>query len=340
MVNPSLLRTLAPLSSLSPTDRAELARSARVGSYENGQVVFNRGEVAKTTVWLLDGTLELVDESGTRKIASGTPEALHPVAQGARRGTTGTALGPCEVLFVDRDRLDLVLTWSQAGGVEVVECDTDDAGDDWMGAMLRNPAFERIPPANIAQLFAAMKPVDYRAGDLLVRQGDAGQAYYVITAGRCHVLLKDAAGKLTELAKLGPGQGFGEEALLSGNPRGATVRALESGRVMRLDVEDFNRFLRAPLLREIAVDDIPADAVLVDVRLPEEYRRGRLPDALNLPLLRLRAEAPQLDPAACYVVYCDTGRRSAAAAWLLCERGLDARLLAGGIPVDELPVRG
>jgi rhodanese-related sulfurtransferase len=265
---------------------------------------------------------------------------VHPIAQGARRAATGTAFGACEVLFVDRERLDLVLTWSQAGGVEVVECDTDDAGDDWMGAMLRNPAFERIPPANIAQLFAAMKPLEFKAGDLLVKQGDPGDAYYVVTAGRCHVLLKDASGKLTELAKLGPGQGFGEEALLSGNPRGATVRALETGRVMRLAAEDFNRFLRAPLLREVAVDDIPSDAVLVDVRLPDEYRQGRLPDALNLPLLRLRAEAPKLDPTACYVVYCDTGRRSAAAAWLLCERGLDARLLAGGIPVEELPVRG
>jgi rhodanese-related sulfurtransferase len=189
-------------------------------------------------------------------------------------------------------------------------------------------------------LFASMKPVDFKAGDLLVRQGEPGDAYYVVTAGRCHVLLKDASGKLAELAKLGPGQGFGEEALLSGNPRGATVRALEPGRVMRLSVDDFNRFLRAPLLREVAVDDIPADATLVDVRTSDEYRRGRLPDALNIPLASVRAEAPKLDPAPCYVVYCDTGRRSAAAAWLLCERGLDARVLAGGVPVDELPVRG
>lgn len=337
MVNASLLRGLVPLSSLPPTDRVELARHARLGHFEAGQVVFSRGEAARTVVWLLSGTLELIDESGTRKVAGGTPDSLHPVAQGARRAATGTAVDACEVLLVDRDRLDLALTWSQAGGVEVVECD---AGDDWMGALLRSPAFERIPPANIAQLFAAMKPLDFKAGDLLVRQGEPGDAYYVVTAGRCHVLLKDASGRLTELAKLGPGQGFGEEALLSGNPRGATVRALEAGRVMRLSVDDFNRFLRAPLLREVAVDDIPANATLVDVRTVDEYRRSRLPDALNIPLARVRAEAPRLDPARCYVVYCDTGRRSAAAAWLLCERGLDARVLAGGVPVDELPVRG
>jgi rhodanese-related sulfurtransferase len=109
---------------------------------------------------------------------------------------------------------------------------------------------------------------------------------------------------------------------------------------MRLSVEDFNRFLRAPLLREIPVEEIPDDAVLVDVRVPEEFRRGRLPGAINLPLVQLRAEAARLDPKPVYVVYCDTGRRSASGTWLLCERGLDARLLAGGVPVDEMPVRG
>jgi CRP-like cAMP-binding protein len=342
MVNANVLRGLVPLASLSPPDRAEVARFARLGAYRDAQVIFNRGESAKTSVWLLEGTVELLDESGTRRVSGGTAEAAHAIAQGARRAATGTARGDCSVLLVDRERLDLVLTWSQSAGMEVVHVgdDAEGAGDDWMGAMLRSPAFESIPPANIAQLFAAMKPVDFKAGDLLVRQGEPGQAYYVITAGRCHVLSKDPAGKLTELAKLGPGQGFGEEALLSGDPRSATVRALGPGRVMRLEAQDFNRFLRAPLLREVAVDDIPAEAVLVDVRLPEEFRRGRLPGALNLPLSSLRTQCQRLDPAACYVIYCDTGRRSASAAWLLCERGFDARLLAGGIPVDELPVRG
>lgn len=340
MLNPSLLRGLVPLSSLSPADRGELARHARLVACQPGQGIFTRGEAAGTTVWLLSGAVELLDESGVRKIVSGTPEARHPIAQGPRRAATGTAAGACEVLLIDRERLDLVLTWSQAGRIEVVEGAGDGAGDDWMGAMLRSPAFEHIPPSNIALLFLAMKPVDFRVGDLLVRQGEAGDAYYVIIAGRCHVLFKDAAGRLAELARLGPGQGFGEESLLSGNPRSATVRALESGRAMRLDAADFNRFLRAPLLREVGVDDIPADAVLVDVRLPEEYRQGRLPGALNLPLPQLRAESSRLDPKACHVVYCDSGRRSAAAAWLLCERGIDARVLAGGVPVDDLPVRG
>jgi rhodanese-related sulfurtransferase len=76
------------------------------------------------------------------------------------------------------------------------------------------------------------------------------------------------------------------------------------------------------------------------VRLPEEFKRGRLPGAINLPLADLRTRVAGLDRNAIYVVYCDTARRSASATYLLSERGFDARLLAGGVPAEEMPVRG
>ena len=64
------------------------------------------------------------------------------------------------------------------------------------------------------------------------------------------------------------------------------------------------------------------------------------PGAINVPLAHLRELTGGLDPGRCYVVYCDSGRRSASATYLLCERGFDAHLLAGGVPADEMPVRG
>jgi CRP-like cAMP-binding protein len=336
VVNAALLKDLVPLNSLLPTDRAELARGARLGNYQPGQVVFTRGDAAATTVYLLSGEIDLFDGKASRKIAGGTAAAAHPVAQGARRAATGTMTRAGQVLFVEREKLDLMLTWSQTGGVEVVELDTG----DWMSALLASPAFGRIPPGNIGQILASMRPQPFKTGDLLVRQGEPGDAWYVVTEGQCHVVQKGADGRLEELSRLGIGQAFGEEALVSGNPRNATVRALSDGMVMRLAADDFNRLLKAPLLTEVGVDDIPTEAVLVDVRLEQEYRQGRLPGALNLPLGKLRQLAATLDPAACYVVYCDTGRRSASATFLLAERGFDARLLSGGIPADEMPVRG
>lgn len=342
MVNPQLFRSFVPVASLNPSDRAELARLSRTGTYQKGQVLFSRGETAKTVVYLLSGEVELYNESGTTVVKAGVPPAQHPLAQGARRTCTATCLKTAEVLFVDRDRLDFMLTWSQTGGVEVQELETGadvDESGDWMSALLQSPPFFRIPPGNIGQIFAAMKPADYKPGDTIVKQGDPGDFYYVIRSGTV-VVVDEATQPEREIVRLGAGKVFGEEALVSGAPRNASVRAVDAVSVMRLSAADFERLLRAPMLREIAPEDVPSDAVLLDVRLPDEYRRGRLPDSVNLPLAKLRDAAAELDTSRCYVVYCDSGRRSASAAYLLSERGFDARVLAGGIPADEMPVRG
>jgi len=243
-------------------------------------------------------------------------------------------------LFVDRELLDVMLTWSQTGGVEARELatanETDDA-QDWMTALLQSKAFLRIPPGNIAQIFASMEPVSIEAGQIILKQGEPGDFYYVITEGRAQVVLEDPNGNSEEeLAQLGVGRAFGEEALVSGEPRNATVRALTRCSLMRLSSASFSRLLKAPLLREVQLSEINPNVRLVDVRLPSEFERGHWPGALNIPLARLRALARTLDPAREYWVYCDTGRRSASAVFLLTERGFDAKLVRGGIGVAQL----
>ena len=54
-------------------------------------------------------------------------------------------------------------------------------------------------------------------------------------------------------------------------------------------------------------------------------------DALNVPLYFIRLKLKTLDPKIHYVAYCDTGRRSSAAAYILAERGLNASVLRGGL---------
>ena len=344
MVNANLLRQFVPLASLTPGDRTELSKYSRLGNYLPGQVIFNRGEAARTVVYLLSGSVEIFDGRESRTVHGDSAEARHPLGQGAKRAATATCLRPAQILFVDREHMDMVLTWSHTGTVEVTEMNqatSDEESEDWMTALLQSHAFQRIPAGNIGQLFAAFRPVEYAASDVIIRQGDAGDCYYVVGQGQCEILQHDDIGlNEREVARVGVGKGFGEEALVSGNPRNATVRALTPVQLMRLNKSDFERLLKAPLLKEIGVDEIPAEALLVDVRLPEEFAKGRLPGALNLPLPRIRELARGLDAKRTYIVYCDTGRRSASATYLLSERGYDARLLSGGVPAEEMPVRG
>ncbi len=66
----------------------------------------------------------------------------------------------------------------------------------------------------------------FAAGHLIIREGDAGDAAYVITTGRCRVF-KTVVGEKVVVGELGPGDVFGELAVFAGQPRGASVEAIE-----------------------------------------------------------------------------------------------------------------
>jgi rhodanese-related sulfurtransferase len=69
----------------------------------------------------------------------------------------------------------------------------------------------------------------------------------------------------------------------------------------------------------------------LDVRLPSEHQNLAIEGALNVPLYLIRLKLSTLDRNRPYIVYCDTGRRSSAAAYILVERGFEAYVLRGGL---------
>jgi CRP-like cAMP-binding protein len=340
MVELSWLKDLIPTRSLTPADRSQLAKQGRISIYKAGQTLFERGDAAKTLMFLLEGEVKLENPEHKVILKSGTPEVRHALSPGAKRAHTATALKPSRVLLLDRDQVDLMLTWSQAGRIEVSEAD-EVSDDDWVSRLLNSPSFTRIPPANIAQMIASMEALEFKPGEPIIKQGDAGDFYYIVTSGQC-VVERRAPGAVRseELARLGVGEGFGEEALVSGEPRSATVSAIGAAQVARLSKLSFQRLIQAPLLREIVLDDVPEDAHFVDVRLREEFVRGHLPEAVNLPLRELRRELGKLNPKLTWCVYCDTGRRSAAGAYLLSERGFNVMLIKNGVTPEHLWFKG
>jgi len=89
------------------------------------------------------------------------------------------------------------------------------------------------------------------AGDTIVKEGDAGDAFYVIARGKAEVSTLGGHGETLRVAVLGTGDYFGEIALLRGTPRTATVKAVTAGVLLTLAKKDFDAVLgRAPGLRE------------------------------------------------------------------------------------------
>jgi CRP-like cAMP-binding protein len=340
----SLLRSFSPLDGLRRENLAALARKTAIRELPQGRFLFREGDHDKRTVYLVSGVLHLISgDDIVAKIEGGTPDARHPLAPVLpRRCTARVASEKAEYLAIDSDLLDVLITWDQTGSYEVGELQPGGgAGDDWMTLLLQNRTFHKIPPANLQAVFLRMQRVNFAAGETVIRQGEQGDFFYVIVSGRCLVTRETPLNKEgLKLAELGMGDAFGEEALISGAARNATVTMITNGALMRLAKDDFNALLHEPMLRWV---DLEAARAIVagggrwlDVRLPSEFEHAHFDHAINIPLYFLRLKLKTLDPAVPYVACCDNGRRSSAAAYILGERGFDMYVLRGGIAATEL----
>ncbi len=111
--------------------------------------------------------------------------------------------------------------------------------------LTRVPLFAEIDRVALAQLAAHLDPVVLEEGDTVCRQGEPGDCLYVLTAGRLGVHVHAPDGEASRrIDGLEPGDFFGEMALLTGEPRSATVRAEARSRVLRLERERFEALVR------------------------------------------------------------------------------------------------
>jgi rhodanese-related sulfurtransferase len=205
-----------------------------------------------------------------------------------------------------------------------------------MTTLLQTKAFHRIPPANIQAIFMRMQRINYRARDVVIKQGTEGDYFYVVVAGKCVVTRETPLNKEgIKLAELGIGDSFGEEALIAEAKRNATVTMATDGILMRLGKQDFQTLLNEPLLQWVTYDQakqvVAGGGKWLDVRLPSEFANQSIDDAMNIPLYFIRLKLSALAKDTPYVVCCDTGRRSSAAAYILSERGFEAYVLKGGL---------
>ena len=338
------LARFSPLNGLKKENRHALANKTEIREATDGEFLFSEGDAAKRTIFVLKGTVELLEGSTAAEIVEGgTPESRNPLSPVLPRTRSARAVGTVEYISIDTDLLDVMLTWDQTGQYEVSELrGQQDPTDDWMTILLQTKALQRIPPANIQAIFMRLQQVNYKQGDVVIKQGDEGDYFYVITRGSCSVTRETPLNKEgIKLAELEVGDTFGEEALISEGKRNATVTMDSDGCLMRLGKEDFRTLLNEPMVDW--VDEAQADklvtegsAAWLDVRLPSEFEANHKDGAVNVPLYFIRLKLKTLDPDQTYVIYCDTGRRSSAAAFILNERGFKTYVLKGGLNQSRL----
>jgi CRP-like cAMP-binding protein len=337
------LKSLSPIDSLKKDNLHALLSKTRIREAHAGQALFREGDSEKRSVYVLTGTVELREgDKVAARIVGGSDAARNALAPMLPRSCTAMAVSGVQYISIDSELLDVMLTWDQTGSYEVSELREDaDTSDDWMTTLLRTKAFHKIPPANIQAIFMRLQQVNHKAGDVVIKQGDEGDYFYVITRGRCIVTRETPLNKEgIRLAELEVGDTFGEEALISEGKRNATVTMETDGSLMRLGKEDFHTLLNEPMLDWVTKDEadkiIAAGGQWLDVRLPSEFEAYHFERAINVPLYFIRLKLKTLDPSVRYVVCCDTGRRSSAGAFILSERGFQAYVLKDGMNRSSL----
>jgi len=330
------VKTLAPFSDMSDDDTKEVLEKAKIIKYPEGKMVFKREQEDPYVYWLITGSVDLLDENFEARNRKANEEATRqPIDNNSPHRYTAVTTEETRVLRADRTTVGLFAPTDHAGDYTVT--DTEEEEDvDWMSNLLSSPLFEFIPPTNIQTLFSKFEEAEYEAGDVVIRQGEQGDYFYVIQSGRARIE-RGSGDKTALLASLKAGDSFGQDALISDVPRNATVTMESKGTLMRLAEPDFESLLMSPVLETVTEDETremvetgDPKTYIIDVRNPRELEKGKMEGAINIPLLLLRKNLSKLKPEAVYVTTSHRGRRAELAAYILNENGFTAYALKRG----------
>jgi rhodanese-related sulfurtransferase len=345
-LNVDTLRALEPIGSLPEARLKELAGLCHLETVSRNADPFPVRDLAGQAVYLLRGELVLTYPDGSSKVlVGGSDRSRYPLVRRGEVFTSAKAITEVELMRIDDDLLDIMATWDQVASADLsagkkTERESSSLAN-WtlMSGMfsvssLKYGAFSQLPPAHIDELLRRFERIEVKKGDVVIREGAEGDFYFVIESGRCKIE-RMVGGVSMLLAELKSGDAFGEEALVSDVKRNASVTMKSDGALLRLSKKDFIELLREPLLSRVSPEEARAKvangAQWIDVRYPSEYQYDKLPGAINIPLAEIRDAFGALDKGKEYVLYCQSERRSAAAAFLLAQRGYRAFVLAGGL---------
>ena len=344
-ISKSTLARFEPVARLSPSRLEELAAVCFLEPVSKNLDPTRMQNNGMQALYLVTGDLGIRYENGNKVVLrAGTDAGKHPVDAGRLKIKDTIALTPLDIVRIDLDLLDIMLTWDQLSGyppaqlpqTKVVKQGFKLDTASFNAFKVQNGVFNKLPAAHIEAMFARMQPLEVEAGQTIITQGQEGDYYYLIQEGSANISrVKDPSQGSVTLAEIFKGAGFGEEALASDTKRNATVTMKTAGQLLRLNKQDFIELLKAPIINNITMQDAQAKvasgaAEWLDVRFESEYAYHHIEGAINAPLHELRNYISQLDNAKDYIIYCQTGRRSSAAAFILAQFGLNAMVLAGG----------
>ena len=246
----------------------ELAARLTEKPFQSGDTVVVEGDMDDRLYLIVEGHAEAstTGPSGTVPLATlGPGELFGEIAllePDGRRQATVTAVEPLLLLDLDAADFRRVLVAHPEARAAFTQM-TDDL---LVTKFLKQASpFSTLNGERLRRLAGRLERFDVPAGDTIIRQGETGEECYLLRSGRAEVLAQGTQGGERNLATLGPGSLFGEAALLTDEPRNATVRALDPCTLLSLR--------RADLLEVIGEDRQTGEQMLKLARLRDRPRR-------------------------------------------------------------------
>ena len=348
----SILKQFIPFAGLQDDYLEEALGLIDATTYKKGHILFKRGRKYDIQYFLVEGRVDLIDSQfNVTTIRSSTDASKTVLNSDSPTRFSGVVKETDAIIFsVNTEALDRLVAWSESAESafesEHLRKQSDNLGDsflpidstfyvsevskstdnDWMSSLLQSPLFTRIPLTHVQDLFTRFETIKVNADDVVIKEGERGDFFYVLAQGRARITNRlDSVNLVIE-----PGKYFGEEALLGSTLRNATITMLDNGILKRLDQEAFSALLTQPVLRYVdqkELNQLSQVYKLLDVKMPMEFRMAHVPDSINVPLPRLRKQMSELAKTYIYVVPDDAGSRADIAVYLLCQAGFDAVIL-------------
>ncbi len=205
----------------------------------------------------------------------------------------------------------------------------------WLQGLHNSPAFSKLNADKMAAMVLRLEKFPVKIGDVIVRQNEVGDYFYVIKSGKFTVSQSAGPGDIKLLAQLGENDTFGESSLISGEPRNASIFADTDGVLLRLSKKDFEALITNASVTYVTANEANEmsnkGGQFIDVRRNGAGKVGQIPGAIEIPVNRLRDLYKCLEQDQKYMIFCQDGKNSDLAAYLLGQKGYDVVVVEGGL---------
>ena len=328
-----ILKGLSPFSALSDANFIKIAARGEIKSQPAGALLFKRFSNDADSHWLLTGQLNLVNDAFENRAFTESDSQTYGAVDDFQPHTVSAVCEtPCAVFTLSKTVQSEIETLLEAAASTA---ENSLSIGNWMERLLSTPLFEFIPPTNIQELFKRFKTRQVTSGEIIIKQGEPGDYFYMIKTGAVSVHV-EMNGKVNQVAKLTAGQSFGQDALVSDLPRNATIMATAPCELGMLTEADFEDLLLSPVIEVITPAEIEEAArvqgtqvQILNLYQPDDLQPEAAAEELAIPFMALRNHIHEFSKEIVYVVRGPASPKiNLLGAYLLNEAGHTAYVLA------------